>query len=101
MFRTSQYLAMHFTPINLAVNLLIHTSYNCYAITADDVEAQGNFFTGYFLFYWSDNALGGFLEDEVHAAVAGVQEADHCASVDCEDGYALWNRMLVCLRGMK
>ena len=88
---------MNFTPINLAINLLVHTSYNRYAIATDNVKAQGNFFARYLFFYRSNNALGGFLEDEVHAAVAGVQEADHGASVDREDGYALWSGLLVTL----
>lgn len=70
MFRGTQHLSMHLSPVNLAINLFIYTSHNRHAIASDNVEPQRYFFTGNLFFDWPYNALDGFLEDEIHAAVA-------------------------------
>jgi hypothetical protein len=80
---------MNLPPINLPVNFFIYPAHHSDAITPYNVESEGYFFARFFVFYRSDDALDGFLEDEIHAAIARVEEADHGAAVECEDGYAL------------
>ena len=85
MSRSTQHLTMHLAPVYLRVNLLIHSTHHRHTITPYDVQPKRYFFTGFFVFYRSDDALDGFLEDEVHAAVARVEEPDHGAAIEGED----------------
>jgi hypothetical protein len=85
MSRSTQDLSMHLPPINLGVNLFVYPAHHRHAITPYDVKSERYFFTGFFVFYRSDDALDGFLEDEVHAAVARVEEPDHSAAIAGED----------------
>jgi hypothetical protein len=73
---------MNLPPVNLAINLFIHPAHHRHTITPYDVESERHFFTRFIVFYRSDDALDGFLEDEVHAAVARVEKADHGAAVE-------------------
>lgn len=84
MSRSAQHLAMHLAPVYLRVNLLIHSTHHRHTITPYDVQPKRYFFTGFFVFYRSYDALDGFLEDEVHAAVARVEEPDHGAAIEGE-----------------
>lgn len=80
---------MHLRPIYRLIQLLIQPADHRHAIAAHNIQPEGYFFRGYFFFSRPDDALYGFLENEVHAAVTGEERAYHRAPVEREDGYAL------------
>lgn len=85
MLRAPKHLSMHFAPRYRLVQLLVYPAHDGHTVSPDDVEAERNLFAGFIVAAWSDDTLYGLLEDEVHAAVARVQHADHVASVEGED----------------
>lgn len=90
MSRAPQNLPMHLRPINRLIQLLIQPPHHRYTISPHNIQPQRYFFAGNLFFARPDDALDRFLEDQVHAAVAGEERADHGASVECEDCYAFW-----------
>jgi hypothetical protein len=90
MSRPPQNLALHLCPINRLVELLVQPPDHRDAVPAHNVQPQRDFFARHAFIARPDDALRGFLEHQVHGAVAGEERADHGAAVEGEDGHALW-----------
>lgn len=76
---------MHFLPVYLVINLLVHLPHHRHTITPYDVQSQRHLLGRHIVVSGSDDALDGLLQDEVHGLVAGQERPDHGAPVEGED----------------
>ncbi|KAK3202658.1 hypothetical protein GRF29_154g319888 [Pseudopithomyces chartarum] len=89
MLRRPNNIPPHLRPINTLINLLIHPPTHRDRIPPHNVQPQRYLFGRDVVFRVvdsrPDDALDGGGKNEVHAAVAGLEGADHGAAVEGED----------------
>ena len=89
MLRRPNHIAPNLGPIDAPIQLLVHPSAHGHRVPADDVQAELDLLRGDVVLGVvgprPDDALDRRREHQVHAAVAGLQGANHGAAVEGED----------------
>lgn len=82
MLRAPDHIASYLSPINAAIDLLVHQSANNYVVSAHQIQAVWLLHRRLLVILWSDDALHSVLQHNIGDLVATYQCARERSAVD-------------------